>query len=105
MMLNPNEAGKFWNFLCFVDKNDKNNYKLVFKDGSVIYSKLDTMCESDNGLELENPNYEEYWIIVFENLKNHELFEVNYHNTPIEVWCDGKKVDLDNYPESNVQNA
>lgn len=45
MMLNLNEAGKFWNFLCFVDENDKNNYKLVFKYGSVVDSKLDTMCE------------------------------------------------------------
>lgn len=58
MMLAPDEAGKFCNFLCFIDRNDKNNYKLVFKDGSVVDSKLDTMCESDNGLELDDSNYE-----------------------------------------------
>ena len=32
MILNPNESGKFWNFLCFVHKNVKSEYKLKLSE-------------------------------------------------------------------------
>lgn len=95
MMLNQNEAGKFWNLLSFVHTHIKGNYKLKLDDGRMLECKYFTSCESDNGLDLDDSNYEEYWIIVFENLAAHKLFEVNYHNTPTEVFFDGKKIELD----------
>lgn len=94
MILNPKEEGKFYNFLCFVEKHTHSNYRLVFEDKSVIKCTFDTDCESDNCLDLDDPNYEEYWMIVFKNLATGKLFEVNYHNMPIEVWCDGEKLEL-----------
>ncbi len=91
-MLNPNEAGRFWDFLLFVHKNTKNSYKFIFEDKSVINALFDTSCESDNCLPEEDPNYEEYWILVFKNIETNQLFEINYHNMPKEVYCDGNKV-------------
>lgn len=94
MILNPNEEGRFYDFFCFAEQHTHSEYKLVFEDDSIIECVFDTCCESDNCLELDDPNYEEYLMIVFQNIVTQELFEVNYHNMPKEVWCDGKKIDL-----------
>ena len=96
MILNPNEAGAFWNLRGFVESEQhiRSELHLVFSDNSEVNCKYFTSCESENGLDLDDPNYEEYWILVFKNLATGELFEVNYHNMPVEVWCDGVKVDF-----------
>lgn len=96
MIINPKEEGGFDNFARFVEKRaySHNKYKLVFEDKSVVNCIFDTCSESDNCLDLDDPAYEEYWMIVFKNLATGELFEVNYHNMPVEVWCDGEKVDF-----------
>lgn len=91
-MLNPNEAGRFWDFLLFVHQNTKNSYRFIFEDNSVINALFDTSCESDNCLPEEDPNYEEYWILVFKNIETNQFFEINYHNIPKEIYCDGNKV-------------
>ena len=97
MILNPKEAGIFWSFRSFVESEQhiRSKLRLIFADKSEINCTYFTSCESDNCLDLEDPNYEEYWIIVFRNTATNELFEVNYHNMPVEVWCDGIKVDLE----------
>jgi hypothetical protein len=92
MMLNPNEAGRFWDFLLFVHEHTRNSYKFLSQDKSVINALFDTACESDNCLDEDDPNYEEYWILVFQNVENKQLFEINYHNMPVEVYCDGERV-------------
>lgn len=48
----------------------------------VIEARYDTMFETDNGEELDSPDYDEYNAILFENLKTHKLFEINYKNLP-----------------------
>lgn len=94
MMLNPNEARVFWNFLGFVHKHRKGNYKLKLQDGKEMECTYFTSCESENGLDLDDPNYEEYWIICFKDKNSDYIHEVNYHNIPLEVWFDGEKIDL-----------
>ena len=94
MILNPNESGKFWNFLCFVHKNVKSEYKLKLSEEKTFQCRYFTSFESDNELELDDSNYEEYWIIFFKNMHSDYIHEINYHNISLEVWCDGKKVDL-----------
>lgn len=95
MILNPNEAGKFYSFFCFAEQNTRGAYRLVFADKSSVDCAFDTCCESDNCLDLDDPGYEEYLMIVFKNLATGKLFEVNYHNMPAEVFYDGERVPLD----------
>jgi len=92
MILNPNEEGRFWDFLCYVHKNSKASFRFITEDNSIIHALFDTACESDNCLPDDDPNYEEYWIMVFKNVETNQLFEINYHNMPKEVYCDGIKV-------------
>ena len=66
-------------------------FKFVYDD-KVIEAKYDTMFESDNGEEMDSPEYEEYNAIAFEDLETHELFEVNYKTLPKELYCDGKRI-------------
>ncbi len=73
-------------------RNIKTNYKLIYSNGSIIDAIADTVYESDNELELDDPNYEEFDSIVFCNKATGKLFEINYHNLPASVWCDGEKV-------------
>ncbi len=73
----------------------KQNKTAIFKfvyDNKVIEAKYDTMFESDNGEELDSPEYDEYNAIAFENLETHELFEINYTNLPKELYCNGKRI-------------
>lgn len=70
-------------------------YDLIFRfvyDDKVIEAKYDTMFETDNGEELDSPEYDEYNAMAFENLETHELFEVNYKNLPKELYCNGKRI-------------
>lgn len=94
MILNPKEEGRFYNFFCFVEQHTKNEYVLVFTGGKRIECKFATACESDNCLELDDPKYEEFLLLVFRNNATCDLFEVTYHNMPVEVWCDGIKIDF-----------
>ncbi len=58
----------------------------------VIGAKCVTMFESDNGEELDSPEYDEYNAMLFENLETHELFEANYKNLPQELYCNGERI-------------
>ena len=70
-------------------------YDLIFRfvyEEKVIEAKYDTMFESDNGEELDSPEYDEYNAMAFENLETHELFEINYKNLPKELYCNGERI-------------
>lgn len=74
---------------CF--NNYDGVYTLVYPKKK-IEVKFDTMWEDDNGLELEDPNYEEYNSILFINLKTGKGIPICYHNMPKEIWHNGKKI-------------
>ena len=94
MMLNPNEAGAFWKFLSFVHKHTKGDYRLKLENGNILECKYFTSAESDNCLDLDDHEYEEYWIVCFKDKHSDYIHEVNYHNIPSEVWCDGEKIEF-----------
>jgi hypothetical protein len=94
MILNPKEEGRFYNFFCFITDHKKSSYKFVFADGEIKSGKYFSNAESDNCLELDDPEYEEFWTVIFESIETGDLFEVTYHNMPVEVWCDGIKIDF-----------
>lgn len=92
-MLNINEKGAFETLYKFVHQNENNQiYKLIYEDGREITARYDTDYESDNGLETEEKNYEEFICIVFEDLESKELFELNYLTLPKEMYFGNFKI-------------
>ena len=81
----------------FLSINNNNNqiYILTFSNGDVAEAQVDTCYETDNGLDDDDPDYEEYHacamkivkIIVDknENLEEGNLIEINYHNYPQQI--------------------
>ena len=75
-----------------INDNATQIYILSYSDGDIIEAQVDTCYETDNGLDDDDPDYEEYHacamkivkIIVdkTQKLKEGSLIEINYHNYP-----------------------
>lgn len=87
MILKEEEQGRFKELLLYCHANPKSVYKLVTKGNSRL-AYYDTDYETDNGLEMDEPGYEEYQGIAFMSVNGEGLFEINYHNLPEEVYDD-----------------
>ncbi len=69
-------------------------YILEFNDGSILKAQMDTCYESDNGLEEDDEQYQEYYACAMEIIKvikdttpekkykERMLIEINYLNYP-----------------------
>lgn len=78
-----------------IDKNKNQLYVLTFSNGDVVVAAVDTCYETDNGLDEEDENFEEYYacamkiekIIIDKSktLVSGKLIEINYHNYPQEI--------------------
>lgn len=70
-------------------------YVITYSDGNIVEAKVDTCYETDNGLENDDPNYEEYYACAMrivkivvdknKNFKEGNLIEINYHNYPQQI--------------------
>ena len=88
------------NLFLSISDNVNQRYVLTYSDGNVIEAQVDTCYETDNGLEMEDLNYEEYHacamriVKVIEDkngsLKEGSLIEINYHNYPQQI-CFGRR--------------
>lgn len=67
-------------------------YVLYDNTGKSVEAVYDTDYESDNGLDEDEEGYEEYQCIAFKRISDGGLFEVNYHQIPVKVECDGKQI-------------
>lgn len=102
MSINQKEK-KIIDSLCeavSVDNKMDKVFKFKWKYGTEIYAEYVTTDLDDNGLELEDPNYEDFICFImkiekiiklnkadgFEWIKDRELFEFNYHNFPDEIY-------------------
>jgi hypothetical protein len=97
MIIYDKENNGFKQLVDFINEKweSGNIQDLVFRlcyNGETILAKYDTMYESDNGLDLDCVEYEEFNAIVFENQKTHKLFEVTYKTLPHEIFCGDVKV-------------
>lgn len=87
--------GKLFKML---EENNGSRYILSFSSGDIVEAEVDTFYETDNGLELNDPDYEEYnacamrivSVIVDKSktLVQGKLIEINYHNYPQEIHID-----------------
>lgn len=75
----------------YLRQSSNKKYRLYFKNGTQIISSLVGVADSDNGLELNDPYYEEFYEFYFMvkriekkgtelNYKENELIFLNYHN-------------------------
>ena len=78
----------------------KEKFLLVWKNGTKILATFDTTDEDDNGLEPDDPNYEEYTSFVmkikkiiclnkkdgFDWVIDREIFEFSYKDFPDEIY-------------------
>lgn len=91
----------FYKYLS--DKNFvKEQFLLTWKNGTKILADIDGTDEDDNGLDLDDPNYEDYTSFIVrvvklinfnlmdgfkkEWLKEGVLFEFSYHDFPYEIY-------------------
>lgn len=78
-----------------INKNGNDIFVLSFHNGDVVEAKVDTCYETDNGLEEDDINFEEYHVCAMkivkvitnksQTLKIDEIVEINYHNHPREI--------------------
>ena len=90
-------------FYCYVrsDETTRNDlYLMKWKNGTEIVAEYYTSGDDDNGLELEDPNYEEYTSFImepkriiclnekdgFNGVEDSEIFSFSYHNFPDEIY-------------------
>ena len=92
MFFSDNEKRIMENLFLSINDNATQIYILTYSDGDIIEAQVDTCYETDNGLDDDDPDYEEYHacamkivkIIVdkTQKLKECSLIEINYHNYP-----------------------
>ena len=82
-------------FFVEINQNGNDIFVLSFLNGDVIEAKVDTCYETDNGLEENDVNFEEYHACAMkiikvlvnksQTLENGKIVEINYHNYPQEI--------------------
>lgn len=92
MFFSDNEKRIMENLFLSINDNATQIYILTYSDGDIIEVQVDTCYETNNGLDDDDPDYEEYHacamkivkIIVdkTQKLKEGSLIEINYHNYP-----------------------
>ena len=80
----------------------KEKFLLVWKNGTKISATFDTTDEDDNGLEPDDPDYEEYTSFIMDikeiinfndedginldEIKKYKAIIISYHNFPDEIY-------------------
>ncbi len=95
MFFSDNERQIMENLFLSINNNSSQIYSLTYSNGDVIEVQVDTCYETDNGLEEDDQNYEEYHacavkivkIVVdkSKNFKEGNLIEINYHTYPQQI--------------------
>lgn len=83
---------RFGILLHYVHAHRNGKYVLYDNNERFVEVVYDTDYESDNGLDEDEKEYEEYQCIAFKRIDNGNLLEVNYQQIPIKVICDGENV-------------
>ncbi len=85
-----------------IDEYEKNTMTLRWNNNSQATATFDTCFESDNELDMDNTEYEEYVSFIFKLIEvlgkppiyitEDKFFCIDYHNFPDEILVSGKKI-------------
>lgn len=104
MFSNELEEGLMRSLMSFFDENHNKSVIIEWKDGTKIKVLLDTFYETDNGLEIEEDGYEEYYACAITiqkviNLPNELIQSINYPTrSEIKIGV-GTEISYHNAPE------
>ena len=94
MFFSKQEEKIIGNLFKDISEEPHKIYILEFNDGSILKAQMDTCYESDNGLEEDDEQYQEYYSCAMEIIKvikattpekkykERMLIEINYLNYP-----------------------
>ena len=92
MWLNDKEEKIYGPFLDYIESHENEKFRFVYADGTELIVEFETFYESENLLEPDDKNYEEFWESAFKILKvvkdDKNIYEVgkyvlvNYHSVP-----------------------
>ena len=92
MWLNDKEENIYGPFSDYVERHENEKFKFTYSDGTELIVEFETEYESENGLDLNDDGYEEYWEMAFKILKvlkddkntysAEQYVLVNYHCIP-----------------------
>lgn len=95
MFFSDNEKQVMGKFFSAIDRESSQIYVLTFFNGDVVEAKVDTCYETDNGLDDNDPGFEEYhacamritkiFVDKSKTLEEGKLIEINYHNYPQQI--------------------
>ena len=92
MWLNDKEEQIFGPFSKFIESHQDKKFRFVYDNGIELIVEFFAEYESENGLEINEEGYEEYWEMAFKILEiikddknTNEVGKyilVNYHSIP-----------------------
>ncbi len=82
----------FEKLLVFVNSHVNGKYAFSYDTGKSCDAVFDSVYDSDNGLDADDEEYEEYKCISFKDISSGMLFEINYRQIPSMAICDGEVI-------------
>lgn len=92
MWLNNKEEQIYGPFAKYIENHENERFKFVYANGDELIVEFYTEYESENGLELNDEDYEEYWEMAFKIIEvikdDKNIYEVgkyvlvNYRSIP-----------------------
>ena len=81
-----NTVGKLYRFLKV---NPTAILDVEFEGLPIFKAIKDTSYETDNGLNIDEEGYEEFYAILLQRLDNKEFVELTYLHFPLRITCNG----------------
>ena len=73
----------------FLKANPRAILDVEFEGVPIYKAVKDTSYETDNGLEIGENGYEEFYAILLQRLDNKEYVELTYLHFPLRITCNG----------------
>ena len=86
MNYSKREDNGFIEICDYVYEHTDETYLIIYDDEKLL-CRLDSIALANNGVEKDNPGYEEYNVIVFSE-PDDSTFEMSYHNIPSIMFCE-----------------